>query len=193
WDVSLVDAVLQRIKVVAKPDVRADLEHPFAFQLRVARKGRCSTLAKVSEDKPQIVPRGVTSNSDFAGEALIFRRLLHALPSAIVFPTMIKTADALLLNPTKRELRPTMGTPEVDDVRVPAFAPIKGKLFAHDLNRNRMARLELISHIDRMPKHSHVSPRQSTRAGMDKIRVVGHFDWLIRCNHHQTSSFSFKP
>src|SRR5207247_9872274 len=31
WDVSLVDAVLQRIKVVAKPDVRADLEDPFAF------------------------------------------------------------------------------------------------------------------------------------------------------------------
>src|SRR5207245_10831890 len=31
WDVSLVDAVLQRSNVVAKPDVLADLEHPFAL------------------------------------------------------------------------------------------------------------------------------------------------------------------
>src|SRR5437660_3988641 len=170
-DVRLVNTVFQRIKVVAIPDVRANIEHSFLFQLRVVRKGGRLAFSQIGEDKTQIFLSRATPNFYFFSELGIFGRLLHALPGTVILPTVIEAADAVSLNPTDGKLRAAMRAPEVNDVRSRAFATIKCKLFSHDLNRYRMARLKLMRHVNRMPKHAQISPGQSAGASMDKIHL----------------------
>src|SRR4249920_2443408 len=115
----------------------------------------------------------------------MLRRLLNALPRAVIFPAVIETTNTVPFNPTEGKLCAAMGAAKADDVGCAARAAIESKLFAHDSNRRRLSRFESFRHIDRLPKPSHVLPGQSGGAGMDEIRVVNVWLKLISGHHCQ--------
>ena len=86
-------------------------------------------FAEEGEDQTEIFLRRPAANFYFLGKAVVFGRLLDALAGAVVFPAMVETADAIVLDPADRQLRAPMGAAEIDNVRRAARAAIKRKAF----------------------------------------------------------------
>src|SRR5438128_7691295 len=102
---------LQMSEEVARPNKGIIFNDSFPFKLRKSRKRRRRSFAQIGKYQAQVFLRRVTPNADFGGEARILGRLLHTLSRAIVFPAVIKTADAVAFHPTHRELCSTMRAP----------------------------------------------------------------------------------
>jgi hypothetical protein len=164
-----IDAVVEAVEIVTVPDVGVRLEDSLYFQFRVSGQGRSRALAKINEDKAQVFLGGIAANFDFAREGNAFRRLFDALSCAVVFPAVIKTPDALALNPTCRELRPAMGAAKSHGIGLSGFAAIKRKILAHNFYGHRISGLEIPRHMDRMPEQAHIFSCGSPRTRMNKV------------------------
>jgi len=127
------------------------------LQFRIAWQWRRRSRAEVGEDQAQILLRGAATNGYFLRETFVFRRLLDALAGAVVFPAVIETADAIVLDPTRGQLRAAMGTSKIDDVSPSARTTIKREAFAHDMDRHGVAGSQLLRNVDRVPEHSQIS------------------------------------
>src|SRR5262245_47268461 len=168
----LVDAVFQRVEVVAIANVRAGVDLAFLFELGIALERRRVTLAEIGEDQSKILLRRAAADFNFLGKALAFRRLLDALSRAVVFPAMIKTANAILLDPADGKLRATVRAAEIDDVSRPALAAVKRKVLAHNANRHSVTGFQFARNINRLPEHSQIAPGQRARSGANEINAA---------------------
>ena len=152
----LVDAILQRVEIIAVANIRAGVDLALFFQFRIAWQRRHDSFAEVGEDQAQILQRGAATNGYFLRETFVFRRLLDALAGAVVFPAVVETADAIVLDPADRQLRAAMGTTKINDIGRTACAAIKREAFAQDAYRHRVAGFQFVGNINRLPEHSQI-------------------------------------
>ena len=119
----------------------------------------------------------------FLSETFMLRGLLDALTGAVVFPAMVKTADAIVLDPADRKLRAAMGAAKIDDIGRATGAAVERETFAHDLDRHGIAGFQFVGNIHGLPEHSQIPPRQCSRSGVNEVCVMNLFGWAFRYCH----------
>jgi hypothetical protein len=82
---------------------------------------------------------------------------------------MVKATEALAFHGTDGELRSAVRAARPHEIRSPARAAIKRKIFTHDSDRQRLAGRKLMGATDRLPEQPQISPRQRSRARMHEI------------------------
>src|SRR5262249_49881586 len=149
----LVHAVLEALQIIAGDVLGVpDLDEARRRAMREMREGRRRAVSEISEDKTEILARRVGRDPHLAGEARLLRRLLHALPRAIVLPAVIDAADAVLLDPAEVNRRAAMRTPVGDDLRLAGRAAVERIILAHDAHRLGLAGRQVLAAVDRVPE-----------------------------------------
>src|SRR5262249_46797904 len=133
------------------------------------------------ENQSEVFLHRVPRHADLWREGFRFGWLLNASARAIVFPTVIETADKVALDPPGGELRAAVGAAMADQMRRAALTAVERKLFIHDPNRQRLANRKLMGATNRLPEHPQVTPGQSSRSG------VNEFVKIHRRRHHSLS------
>src|SRR5438094_356926 len=104
-NVHRVARVVDVVEVVAGPELwRADGQVGRCLEFGEPLHGRRLTFAQVGEHQAQVLLRRVAPNPYARGEGGVLARLLDTLPRAVVHPAVIDTAEAIILDPPRREL-----------------------------------------------------------------------------------------
>src|SRR5579872_1069810 len=107
-------------------------------ELRMERKFRRRTVAQIGEDQAEIFAHRVGPQPDLAGEPRLFRRLLDALPVAVVLPAVIEAADGIAFDISGRQCRTAMAAIGIDQVRRSGLAAVERETLAQNLQRLRL-------------------------------------------------------
>ena len=100
-DVSCVNRVLESLEPITRPDKAVRIfDSKATVQFYLLWKFRRMFSAHVGKYQPRIFLSGITSNFDFLGEFRFFGRRFNTLSGPVIFPSVIKTADAIPLDPT---------------------------------------------------------------------------------------------
>jgi hypothetical protein len=62
-----------------------------------------------------------------------------------------------------------MGAAVADQMGRPTGAAVKGKIFAQNVNRQRLTGTQLMRASDRLPEPAQISPRKRFRSGVNKF------------------------
>src|SRR5712692_3745311 len=105
-NVCRIQGILQVLEVVAAARIGIDLEQAFKlFELWKARRRRWLPVSQVGKDEPEIILDRVRANPHLGREGLWLGGLLDTLAGTVVFPAVVKAADAVSLYPAGGQLR----------------------------------------------------------------------------------------
>src|SRR5687768_6884876 len=104
------------------------------------RQRRRLAFPEICEDQPNVLPHRISGDADFVRKRSSLRGLFDALAAAVVFPAVIKAADALSFDPSDGELRAPMRAARADQMRIAALTAIEREILAQDADRQRATR-----------------------------------------------------
>src|SRR5581483_3656542 len=131
-DVGRVDAVLDAVEIIARPNVAARRSDPTRLEVRISRERRRLPCAEIRKDEAEILLDRVAPDPNALAEGVRLRRLLDAPPVRAVAPAMVEAPDVIALDPARRKLRSAVSATEGDAVGPPAFTTIQRDVLAHD-------------------------------------------------------------
>src|SRR5439155_14158548 len=109
---------------------------------------------------------------DPLAEGMVFQRLLDAAAGPVIHPAVVAAPQVVPLDPSHRELGPSMRAIRIDQIHVAALAPVQGVVLTHDADRHGSARGEILRSINGLPENSKVSTGQRPRAGMGDVPPI---------------------
>src|ERR1044072_6326067 len=152
-DVSCVDRVLESLEPITRPDKAVRIfDSKVTVQFHLLWKFRPMFSAHVGKYQPRIFLSRVTGNFDFPGEFRFFGWRFNTLSSPVIFPSVIKAADAIPLDPTCMQQGQTVRAPGCDNIGFAVFTSVERQILAHDSNRCRFAGQQLGSQRNGLPK-----------------------------------------
>lgn len=93
---------------------------------------------------------------------------MNALTQMVELPTVIDTANRIVLDPTEVQWCAPMRATVGDDQRRAGLPPIKGVVFAHDADGFDVSHRQILTSIDSVPELAHeYSARCSGACGSD--------------------------